>query len=94
MANEPSFEALTLTFILSSATTAYPYLRTPSLLLHSATDTTIRGCYDDTPEFWQRWREEIADIGREIAAARPDEVGCYSAPRSSITCIRRSDCSW
>ena len=64
---------------LSSATTAYPYLLTPSLLLHSATDTTIRGCYDDTPEFWQRWREEIADIGREIAAARPDEVGCYLA---------------
>ena len=42
------------------------------MILHSSTDTTIRICYDDSPEFWQRWKNELADIGREIAAARPD----------------------
>jgi len=55
-----------------SATTAWPYLETPMLTLHSSTDTTIRFCYEDNPEFWQSWKDELGDIGREIAAARPD----------------------
>ena len=42
------------------------------LTLHSSTDTTIRFCYEDNPEFWQSWKDELGDIGREIAAARPD----------------------
>merc|ERR1712012_234855 len=55
-----------------SATTAWPYLETPMLTLHSSTDTPIRFCYEDNPEFWQSWKDELGDIGREIAAARPD----------------------
>ena len=42
------------------------------MILHSSMDTTIRICYEDSPEFWQRWRNELSDIGKEIAAARPD----------------------
>ena len=60
-----------------SATTAYPYVTTPTLLLHSSTDTTIRYCYEDTEEFWQRWKEELADIGARIAAFQPDNFGVF-----------------
>ena len=42
------------------------------MVLHSSTDTVIRMCYEDTPEFWQRWKDELAELGREVAAARPD----------------------
>ena len=69
-------------------TTAYPYISTPSLILHSSTDWTVRCCivlycivllhcfgrycYDDTTEFWQQWQAELAGVAREIAAARPE----------------------
>ena len=56
----------------SSATTAWPYIETPAMILHSSMDTTIRICTEDSPEFWQRWRNELSDIGKEIASARPD----------------------
>ena len=60
-----------------SATTAYPYITTPILLLHSSTDTTIRYCYEDTEEFWQRWKQELADIGTTIAAYHPEGFGIF-----------------
>ena len=62
---------------LDSATTAYPYVTTPMLLLHSSTDTTIRYCYEDTEEFWQRWKQELADIGSTIAAYHPEKAGMF-----------------
>ena len=62
---------------LDSATTAYPYVTTPMLLLHSSTDTTIRYCYEDTEEFWQRWKQELADIGTTIAAYHPEKAGMF-----------------
>ena len=55
-----------------SATTAWPYIETPTMILHSSMDTVIRICYEDSPEFWQRWKNELSDIGKEIASARPD----------------------
>ena len=69
-------ERAAVSTVLCSATTAYPYVETPALALHSSTDTTIRICTEDSEEFWQRWKDELADIGREIAAARPD-VGMF-----------------
>ena len=63
--------------ILPSATTAYPYVTTPTLLLHSSTDTTIRYCTEDSEEFWQRWKEELADIGARIASFQPDKFGMF-----------------
>ena len=39
---------------------------------------TVRFCYEDTPEFWLRWKEELADIVTEISLARPD-CGGYIA---------------
>ena len=39
---------------------------------------TVRFCYEDTPEFWRRWKEELADIVTEISLARPD-CGGYIA---------------
>ena len=62
---------------LYSATTAYPYVTTPMLLLHSSTDTTIRYCYEDTEEFWQRWKQELADIGATIAEYHPENFGIF-----------------
>ena len=38
----------------------------------------VRFCYEDTPEFWRRWKEELADIVTEISLARPD-CGGYIA---------------
>ena len=40
------------------------------MVLHSSTDITIRFCTEDTPDFWQRWKDELSEIGREVAAAR------------------------
>ena len=60
-----------------SLTTAYPYMETEFLALHSSTDTTIRYCYEDTEEFWRRWREELATIATEISAALPDQAGMF-----------------
>ena len=37
----------------------------------------VRMCTENTPEFWARWRDELADIGREMAAARPDHLGLF-----------------
>jgi len=59
-----------------SITTSYPHVTTPMLLLHSSTDTVIRMCTEDSPEFWQQWKDEIAGLGRQIAEARPD-MGLY-----------------
>ena len=76
-------------------TTAYPYISTPALILHSSTDWTVRYftvlftvycvlctaparyCYEDTPEFWARWRAELAGVAREITAASPDQFGVW-----------------
>ena len=68
-----------LMFKLFSATTSYPYITTPILFLHSSTDQRLRYCYEpesDT-EFWQRWKDELADIGQEMAAAKPDDIGMF-----------------
>ena len=46
------------------------------MVLHSSTDTTIRICTEDTPEFWQKWKDELSQIGREVALARPD-IGMF-----------------
>ena len=62
-----------------SVTTAYPYISTPILFLHSSTDRTIRYCCEpesDT-EFWQRWKDEMADIGHEMSEHRPDDIGLF-----------------
>lgn len=60
-----------------SATTGYPYLDTPALVLQSSTDVVIRICYEDTTEFWQKWKNELAEIGRNVADAKPDQVGIF-----------------
>ena len=36
-----------------------------------------RYCYEDTPEFWARWRAELAGVAREITAASPDQFGVW-----------------
>ena len=47
------------------------------MFLHSSTDTGIRYCFeeDSNTEFWQQWKNELANIGREMAASKPDEIG-------------------
>ena len=60
-----------------SASTGYPYLDTPALVVHSSTDVTIRICYEDTPDFWQRWKNELAEIGKNVVKAKPDQVGMF-----------------
>jgi len=62
-----------------SVTTAYPYLSTPILILHSSTDKTIRYCFEpeSNTDFWQQWKDELAAIGQEMAAARPDDIGLF-----------------
>ena len=72
-----SMSKLSSSNIAPSLTTAYPYMATEFLALHSSTDTTIRYCYEDTPEFWQRWREELASVATEISAALPDQAGMF-----------------
>ena len=52
-------------------------MSTPMLLLHSSTDTTIRYCYEDTEEFWQRWKQELADIATTISAFHPEKFGGF-----------------
>ena len=49
------------------------------MFLHSSTDTTIRYCVepDSNTEFWQKWKNELADIGREMAASKPDDMGMF-----------------
>ena len=59
-----------------SATNAYPYVETPILLIMSSEDTTIRICYENDPDFWQQWRNELAAIARTIIAEKP-EVGMF-----------------
>ena len=46
------------------------------MLIMSSEDTTIRICYDKDPDFWQRWRDELAAIARTIIEERP-EVGMF-----------------
>ena len=62
-----------------SLTTSYPYIETPILALHSSTDSTIRFCYENESDtdFWQKWKDELAGIGREMAAAKPDDIGLF-----------------
>ena len=57
-----------------SASTSWPYLETPAMILHSSTDTTIRFCHENnnSTEFWQKWKNELSDIAMEIAEVRPD----------------------
>ena len=50
---------------------------TPALVLQSSTDVVIRICYEDTTEFWQKWKNELAEIGRNVADAKPDQVGIF-----------------
>ena len=59
-----------------SATNAYPYVETPMMLIMSSEDTTIRICYDNDPDFWQRWRDELAAIARKIIEEKPG-VGMF-----------------
>ena len=33
-------------------------------------------CTEDSPEFWQQWKDEMAGLGRQIAEDRPD-MGLY-----------------
>ena len=49
------------------------------MFLHSSTDTTIRYCFEDdsNTEFWQQWKNELANIGREMAASKPDDLGMF-----------------
>ena len=44
------------------------------MILHSSTDTVIRICNEgnNSTEFWQKWKNELADIALEIAEVRPD----------------------
>ena len=51
-------------------------METPTLLIMSSEDTTIRICYDNDPEFWQQWRDELAAIARRITEERP-EAGAF-----------------
>ena len=61
-----------------SASTAYPYVETPIMLLMSSEDTVIRICYDEDEAFWDQWREELATIARNIIAEKPND-GMYIA---------------
>jgi len=61
-----------------SASTAYPYVETPIMLLMSAEDTVIRICTDDDPEFWDAWRYELEALARKIVSEVP-EIGMYIA---------------
>jgi len=61
-----------------SASTAYPYVTTPMMLLMSSEDTVIRICVEDDPEFWQAWREELDALARKIISEVP-EIGMYIA---------------
>ena len=49
------------------------------MFLHSSTDKTIRYCHpgESDTEFWQRWKDELAGIGREMAEAKPDGIGMF-----------------
>ena len=46
------------------------------MLIMSSEDTTIRICYDNDPDFWQSWRDELAAIGRTIIEEKPG-VGIF-----------------
>jgi len=61
-----------------SASTAYPYVETPSMLLMSSEDTVIRICYDNSPEFWDKWRTELGALARNMTAEMPNN-GIYIA---------------
>lgn len=51
-------------------------METPILLIVSSEDTTIRICYENDPDFWQQWRDELSAIARTITEEKP-EVGVF-----------------
>merc|ERR1712013_978485 len=61
-----------------SASTAYNYVETPSMILMSSEDTVIRICYDNSPEFWDEWRVELAALARVMITEVPS-LGMYIA---------------
>ena len=61
-----------------SASTAYPYVETPTMLLMSSEDTVIRICTEDTPEFWDGWRAELEALARKMISEVPN-LGMYIA---------------
>lgn len=56
----------------------YSYIETPIMLLMSSEDTTIRYCYEDSPEFWDEWRDELAKRARAMIKEVP-RMGMYLA---------------
>ena len=46
------------------------------MFIMSSEDTVIRMCYENDPEFWQQWRNELATIARTIITENPN-VGLF-----------------
>ena len=42
------------------------------MFIMSSEDTVIRMCYENDPEFWQQWRNELDTIARTIIKEKPD----------------------
>ena len=42
------------------------------MFIMSSEDTVIRMCYENDPEFWQQWRNELATIARRIITKKPN----------------------
>ena len=46
------------------------------MFIMSSEDTVIRMCYENDPEFWQQWRNELATIARTIITEKPN-IGLF-----------------